>query len=349
MATFFSQNCEDVLLARCFEQHRKGYYVDVGAESPVQGSVTNYFYELGWRGINIEPVPYYFNQLQRLRPRDLNFNIAASNTDGDLISIDVVQETGLSSVDPQRKELLRRQGSHQVESLEISTRTLNKILEWAQLPWIDFLKIDVEGHELSVLQGLNFSLFRPKIILVETTNPLIYDGGRVPLENRPSLAQDYGNISNLIATANYKNIYFDGLNTWWIDQLLPAKEYNHFISAFSTPVNVFDGISPMEAGRVEMLLYRRIDMLARARQADCQALHRQYQLVAETKALLIEQEARFNQLLVEKEAQIDTVQAKLSDAQLQVQAIEGSTSWKITKPYRQLGEQLRKLRWQESG
>lgn len=47
MALFYSQNAEDVLLARCFEGQGTGFYVDVGAEDPIKGSVTKHFYERG--------------------------------------------------------------------------------------------------------------------------------------------------------------------------------------------------------------------------------------------------------------------------------------------------------------
>ena len=62
MTLFYSQNSEDVLLARCFEGENQGFYVDVGAEDPVEGSITRHFYERGWNGINIEPVPFFFDR-----------------------------------------------------------------------------------------------------------------------------------------------------------------------------------------------------------------------------------------------------------------------------------------------
>src|SRR3954447_19461381 len=52
-ATMFSyaQNAEDVVLRRTFSGVEDGFYVDVGASSPVEDSVTLHFYERGWNGV----------------------------------------------------------------------------------------------------------------------------------------------------------------------------------------------------------------------------------------------------------------------------------------------------------
>jgi hypothetical protein len=53
----YAQNNEDVLLWRALGHVQDGFYIDVGASDPVEHSVTRAFYDAGWRGINIEPLP----------------------------------------------------------------------------------------------------------------------------------------------------------------------------------------------------------------------------------------------------------------------------------------------------
>jgi hypothetical protein len=53
----YAQNREDILLWRALRDLSGGFYIDVGAEDPTQNSVTRAFYERGWHGINVEPVP----------------------------------------------------------------------------------------------------------------------------------------------------------------------------------------------------------------------------------------------------------------------------------------------------
>ena len=53
----FSQEGEDLVLARIFEGKKNGFYVDIGAHHPTRFSNTHYFYRRGWSGINIDAMP----------------------------------------------------------------------------------------------------------------------------------------------------------------------------------------------------------------------------------------------------------------------------------------------------
>ena len=66
----YAQNCEDVLLHRAFGKQETGFYVDVGASDPVDGSTTKAFYDRGWSGIDVEPGAV-FAELVAARPRDI--------------------------------------------------------------------------------------------------------------------------------------------------------------------------------------------------------------------------------------------------------------------------------------
>src|SRR5438876_9312099 len=59
----YAQNFEDVMLGRVFAGRKTGFYVDVGAADPVNLSVTKWFYDLGWSGLNIEPNRPLFERL----------------------------------------------------------------------------------------------------------------------------------------------------------------------------------------------------------------------------------------------------------------------------------------------
>lgn len=325
MTLFYAQNCEDALLARCFEGQEKGFYVDVGAEDPDAGSVTRYFYDRGWRGLNLEPVPFFWEQLQRKRPRDMNLRVAASNNTDQLVEFTWVKSTGLSSIDAHRRDLLKQQKTHEVETIRVKTARLDQILTRANFSQIDFLKIDVEGHELSVLQGIDLQRFKPRVILIETTDPLIHPGGRVPMTKRPHLARDSEEIYTLVERAGYQRVYFDGLNTWWVNSQQPQ-----LARAFETPINVFDTISPMESFRVETKLTNQIQQLRRAREGERQALRRQHRQ-------LIQQQQHHQQSLQE-------MGLKLNELNSQIELLLNSSSWKLTAPYRRLGEKIRRLR-----
>jgi FkbM family methyltransferase len=179
MQICFAQHGEDLVLGRALGWDPPGFYVDVGAAHPTSLSVTRLFYERGWRGINIEPLPQMFQLLTRARPRDLNLHMAASDRTGEFGFFQIAAAghddrtngTGLSTFDRELADRYRAQG-HAVTELKIPTTTLDDVLAHHAAATIDFLKLDVEGHESTVLSGLNLARFRPRILLIEAVRPL---------------------------------------------------------------------------------------------------------------------------------------------------------------------------------
>src|SRR3546814_20777906 len=93
--TSFSQNFEDVILWRVFKSVGSGFYIDVGANDPVVDSVSYALYQLGWRGIHVEPVPEYASRLRASRPDEIVVEAAISPSAGELVLYDLA-DTGLS-------------------------------------------------------------------------------------------------------------------------------------------------------------------------------------------------------------------------------------------------------------
>lgn len=62
------------------QKNYKGFYVDIGAHHPFRFSNTAIFYKKGWRGINVEPTPEYYQKFKRYRSKDININIGVSDS-----------------------------------------------------------------------------------------------------------------------------------------------------------------------------------------------------------------------------------------------------------------------------
>ena len=214
----YSQNLEDVMLWRALKHVEHGYYVDVGANDPKHLSITRAFYDRGWHGINIDPVT--FAQLAQERTRDVNLELAVSNTEGE-ISFFEVPDSALCTPDPDVASRYRQAGN-KVTERKVRSLTLNQILAEHAEASIHFMNIDVEGGELHVLQGLDLARWRPWILLIEAT---------IPTTTIPS----HENWETLITSSNYEFAYFDGLNRFYI-----AKEHQELIEAFRLPPNIFD-------------------------------------------------------------------------------------------------------------
>ena len=60
----YSLDLEDLILFAMLRDIREGFYIDIGANDPLIDSVTKFFYDRGWHGINIEPAKKFFMKFQ---------------------------------------------------------------------------------------------------------------------------------------------------------------------------------------------------------------------------------------------------------------------------------------------
>ena len=222
MFVSYAQNFEDIVLRRALSDVDPGFYVDVGANDPEIDSVTKAFYDAGWRGINVEPVPQWFERLEQERRHDVNLRVAAGREHGEAEFYELVG-TGLSTMD---EASARRYVAEQ--GLELRTHRcpvvpLTEICRQHAHGPIHFLKIDVEGGERDVLLGLDLDAIRPWIIVVEATQP-------------GSQLERYRDWETMLTGKDYAFCYQDGLNRFYC-----ATEHARIKDRLATPPNVFDG------------------------------------------------------------------------------------------------------------
>ena len=89
---------EDVLLNKIFKK-KIGFYVDVGAPYPINGSNTYHLYKKGWKGINFDLMENNIKLFKFFRPRDISLNIAISSKKGFVNSYIFDSGSGLNTVE----------------------------------------------------------------------------------------------------------------------------------------------------------------------------------------------------------------------------------------------------------
>lgn len=153
---------ETGLVRQFFAADDAGFFVEVGANEPQLRSQTWHLEQIGWRGILIEPNPDLAEQLRQARTAQV-FAVACSSPEnaGRMLPLHVAGP--LSSLDAERMA----PGAQAERSVPVPIRTLDQILVEAQAPPIDFLSIDVEGHEIEVLRGFDIGRWKPRLILLE--------------------------------------------------------------------------------------------------------------------------------------------------------------------------------------
>lgn len=168
----YSQDGEDMILKSFYEKrkHYKGFYVDVGAHHPLRYSNTFFFYNRGWKGINIEPTPTAITPFRILRSRDINLNIGVASNPGDLTfycfnepALNTFSEETALAVD-------KKDNKYKItKRVNVPVLPLRDILN-TYLPAgvkIDFLTVDVEGLDFDVLKSNDWDRFSPEYLLVE--------------------------------------------------------------------------------------------------------------------------------------------------------------------------------------
>ena len=321
----YAQNFEDVMLWRALKHIECGFYVDVGANPPTLDSVTKWFYDNGWRGINIEPIEQWFELLEQERPRDINLNIAAGENNGQLTLFEIA-DTGLSTINEEIAKKHQQERNFNYSKVVVPQRTLTSICEDYHLAPIHFLKIDVEGAEKLVLQGLDLTRVRPWIVMVEATLP-----------NSP--IEDYATWEDKLLQNAYRFVYFDGLNRFYLAEEKEEALGQYFI----TPPNIFDDFIPYKQCRAENELAEKACSLDRA-QTHAIELEKKLVVVSEDARSHLEEKQRIEQHAEDLQTSLtQSLQAyrnlEQSSEQLaeQIVLIKRSMSWRITSPLRSIG------------
>jgi len=289
------------MLWRALKHVANGFYIDVGANDPDVESVTKVFYERGWHGINVEPLPSHHADLVRARVRDINVLAALGHSEG-IIDLWECQIRGWATASPDvaaRHEAAGYPGVlHQVQ-----LTTLTSLCKKFSVNTVHFLKIDAEGLEKEVICGMDFTRYRPWILVVEATVP-------------NSSEENYWAWEPIVLSARYTFAYSDGLNRFYVAEEHAAE----LLPSFKYPPNVFDGFK----------LIGQLQAESKAQQAESKAQQ------AESKAQQAEAKAQ------QAEAKAQQAEAASTNALMQLQAVYASTSWRITAPLRAVSSLVKK-------
>ena len=156
---------------------RDGFFVEAGANDGFTQSNTYYFEKiLGWSGVLVEAIPELYQRCVKTRKQSQVYQCAlvAEAFEGATVTMDYAHLMSLvkgARKSPEAEQAHLRRGAQQPGvvpyQLEVPARTLTSILDQARVDHIDLLSLDVEGYELQVLQGLDFTRYRPTYLLVE--------------------------------------------------------------------------------------------------------------------------------------------------------------------------------------
>lgn len=167
---YYAQYGEDIILNTIFNKPQ-GVCIEVGGFDGITGSNTLFFAKLGWNCLIVEPMPDFCQKIRKVRNCKI-IEIAASDKAGNVeFHIATGVET-LSTIENNAAhfERIKNISNQDIKKITVKTARLDDILLEQGISNIDFITIDVEGHEMSVLAGMDFEAIKPRIIIIENNS-----------------------------------------------------------------------------------------------------------------------------------------------------------------------------------
>jgi FkbM family methyltransferase len=196
----FPYEVETELKEAFFAGLNAGYFVEVGANDPQVYSETWHLEQRGWTGVLIEPQPDLAEKIRQCRTAKV-YAVACSSpaNSGTSMSLNV------AGIHSSLQDGFFVFGMKREGIIEVPVKTLDEVLIDAEAPApIDFLSIDVEGHEIDVLDGFDMARWRPRLLLIE------------------DLAMDT-RLHRVLLARGYKWIRRTGLNNWYVPADAPQQ------------------------------------------------------------------------------------------------------------------------------
>jgi len=206
--TSYSQCGEDLLVAFALDVihgPRPKRYLDVGANHPFHLSNTALLYSQGGHGTLVEPDPFFSKLLEKKRPRDQVLQCGVHFSGEPIADFYVMNPPTLNTFSRAEMERCVAMGHQLTRTLSVGLKNINSIL--ASTEELDFLNLDIEGMDESILQTIDWNAYRPTCVCVET---LTYETQKEP--------KKLNNIVELMMLQGY-TLYADTyINSIFIDQ-----------------------------------------------------------------------------------------------------------------------------------
>lgn len=156
------------------DDEMRGIFVECGAFDGVTENSCKFFEEtLGWKGFNVEPVPWVYEKLCVNRPDSTNLNFALSDKVGtatfravDHPDFGVECTNGSLAHTEKHLSILEGDGCKFID-VQVNLLTWPEFIARNEINHVDLLVLDVEGHELSVISGMQGCPVLPGVLCIE--------------------------------------------------------------------------------------------------------------------------------------------------------------------------------------
>lgn len=216
-----------------FGNNYNGYYVEAGACDGIKNSNTYFLeYELGWTGTLVEPTRQ-FDLLTKNRPSSKNINCILGNSNNKNVEFIEFTDINFSELSCTKESLDRlpmedSTGRKDIQHLydgaiknkvtkTLEQKTLDSLLDDVDAPYtIDYLSLDTEGTEASIIESINFN--KREILLISAENlhynNILINNGYIRIKN----PFDQSNNISIVTWVDKDKIR--PWDYWWISSKL---------------------------------------------------------------------------------------------------------------------------------
>ena len=169
-----AQLCQDLFVSYFTEEKKKGFFVEFGATDGITLSNTYIFEKYcNWTGVLAEPLPIWHNDLIKNRKCIIDKRCIFSESNLKKKFVNTYESPELSGLEDELKDYssmrdFNVEARKKKEIIIVKTVSLEDLLKEHKAPKkIDYLSIDTEGSEYTILKNFNFQLYDISIITVE--------------------------------------------------------------------------------------------------------------------------------------------------------------------------------------
>lgn len=165
----YSQNNEQDIILKYFEGQSIGTYLDIGAYDPEVFSNTRALYEIGWKGVLVEPADMNCNVLKEYFKNDKAIQIIQTCVgvyDGEIPFFDSGGDAIGTTVASHAKKWAEGYGT-KYKTVKSRVVCFNTLLQESIYKKFDFINIDIEELDFQVLTQIPLNEVGCRLVCVE--------------------------------------------------------------------------------------------------------------------------------------------------------------------------------------
>ena len=185
-------------------------YLDIGCNDFRCDNNTYFLYQRGASGVDIDANPLCVESVKKNRVRDTVINAGVGAETAEALPFYIMSNYGLSSFSKDSiEEAIAKNSENRIDQvIDVPVIGINSLMkEYFSDSPPTVLSIDAEGLDIQILGALDFNLYRPAIIIVESIDYVPWI----------ALEKSRNEIGEILKSKGYVEYAFTGVNSIFLD------------------------------------------------------------------------------------------------------------------------------------